>query len=91
MFAAPTVFRMYGEEPLDYDYNPERQRRGGPGSYSWCLPVKSVRWGGAARREGFAARLTDSPQGPTIAVEIDTRHHTKGGRRGHRTGSKGRR
>lgn len=23
VFAAPTVFRMYGEESLEYDYNPD--------------------------------------------------------------------
>jgi len=53
VFAAPAVFRMYGEESLEYDYNPDDALRELVERAAAACPVQAIgigRTGG--RREG---------------------------------------
>ena len=53
VFAAPTVFRMYGEESLEYDYNPDDALREQVERAAAACPVQAIGIGRAGeRREG---------------------------------------
>ena len=53
VFAAPAVFRMYGEESLEYDYNPEDDLRKQVERAAAACPVQAIGIGRAGeRREG---------------------------------------
>ncbi len=53
VFAAPTVFRMYGEESLEYDYNPDDALRKQVERAAAACPVQAIGIGRAdERREG---------------------------------------
>ena len=42
VFAAPAVFRMYGEESLEYDYNPDDALREQVERASAACPVQAI-------------------------------------------------
>ena len=51
--AAPAVFRMYGEEALEYDYNPDDALREQVGRAAAACPVQAIGIGRAGEgREG---------------------------------------
>ena len=53
VFAAPAVFRMYGEESLEYDYNPDDALRAQVERAAAACPVQAIGIGRAdERREG---------------------------------------
>ena len=53
VFAAPAVFRMYGEESLEYDYNPDDALREQVDRAAAACPVQAIGIGRAGeRREG---------------------------------------
>ena len=53
VFAAPAVFRMYGEESLEYDYNPDDALREQVERAAAACPVQAIGIGRAGeRREG---------------------------------------
>ena len=53
VFAAPAVFRMYGEESLEYDYNPDDALREQVERAAAACPVQAISIGRAGeRREG---------------------------------------
>ena len=53
VFAAPAVFRMYGEESLEYDYNPDDALREHVERAAAACPVQAIGIGRAGeRREG---------------------------------------
>ena len=53
VFAAPAVFRMYGEESLEYDYNPDDALRDQVKRAAAACPVQAIGIGRAGeRREG---------------------------------------
>ena len=53
VFAAPAVFRMYGEESLEYDYNPDDALREQVERAAAACPVQAIGVGRAGeRREG---------------------------------------
>ena len=45
VFAAPTVFRMYGEEALEYDYNPDDALREQVIRAAAACPVQAIKVG----------------------------------------------
>ena len=45
VFAAPTVFRMHGEESLEYDYNPDDALRERVERAAAACPVQAIRVG----------------------------------------------
>jgi ferredoxin len=45
VFAAPTVFRMYGEESLEYDYNPDDALREQVIRAAAACPVQAIKIG----------------------------------------------
>jgi len=45
VFAAPTVFRMYGEESLEYDYNPDDALREQVIRAAAACPVQAIKVG----------------------------------------------
>jgi ferredoxin len=45
VFAAPTVFRMYGEESLEYDYNPHDALREKVIRAAAACPVQAIQIG----------------------------------------------
>jgi ferredoxin len=45
VFAAPTVFRMYGEESLEYDYNPHDAVREKVIRAAAACPVQAIQIG----------------------------------------------
>jgi len=45
VFAAPTVFRMYGEESLEYDYNPHGTVREKVIRAAAACPVQAIQIG----------------------------------------------
>ena len=53
VFAAPTVFRMHGEESLEYDYNPDDALREPVERAAAACPVQAIRIGRAeSEKEG---------------------------------------
>ena len=53
VFAAPTVFRIYGEESLEYDYNPDDALREQVERAAAACPVQAIAIGRVGeRREG---------------------------------------
>ena len=53
VFAAQAVFRMYGEESLEYDYNPDDALREQVERAAAACPVQAIGIGRAGeRREG---------------------------------------
>ena len=53
VFAAPAVFRMYGEESLEYDYDPDDALREQVERAAAACPVQAIGIGRAGeRREG---------------------------------------
>ena len=45
VFAAPTVFRMYGEESLEYDHNPDDALREHVTRAAAACPVQAIKIG----------------------------------------------
>ena len=45
VFAAPAVFRMHGEESLEYDYNPDGALREQVERAAAACPVQAIRIG----------------------------------------------
>ena len=53
VFAAPAVFRIYGEESLEYDYNPDDALREQVERAAAACPVQAIGIGRVGeRREG---------------------------------------
>lgn len=50
VFAAPAVFRMYGEESLEYDYNPDDALREQVERASAACPVQAIGIGRAGEK-----------------------------------------